>query len=530
LELVMESACIRHSDLPHTTRLFSDYLYRFDRVERFYAHNPHDPESFRRAASALEFPAGRRAALVAALAAQNPVGEPLERLAREGTVAVITGQQVGLFSGPCYTIYKALTAARLARQLTASGVPAVPVFWLATEDHDFEEVNHCWVFDARSQPVKLALAGGNSARRPVGGIAIDRAPLDELRRAIGDLPFGEEVAALVEAAYAPGRTMGEAFAALVGRVLESEGLLFFDPMHPASRQLAAPMLAETVRNGADLSRALLERERELTAAGYHAQVHFEAQTSLVFLLENGKRLALRRDGQQYAADGRRFSAADLAARAEHLSPNALLRPVVQDSMFPTVAYVGGPAELAYFAQSQVLYQQLAAERMPVAVSRQGATLVDARAAKLLDRYGLAVPDVFAPVETVREKLARKLVPGNVSGALEAVRAETAAPFDRLAGALAAFDPTLAEAFARSRRKIEYQLAKTGRKAEREALRRDERAASEAAYLSGLLYPEKHLQERLYSIVPFLARHGMDLISTIGEQLAPECCDHRVLLV
>ncbi len=525
----MESTCVRHTELPHTARLFADYLYHFDRVARFYAYDPHDPESYRRAAAEVRFPSERRAALIAALTEQNAPGESLDRLSREDTVAVVTGQQAGLFSGPCYTIYKALTAALLARKLTASGIPAVPVFWLATEDHDFDEVSHCWVFDAANRPVKLEIAGNGSERRPVGGIAIERAPVEELRRAIGALPFGDEVASLVAEAYSPGRTMGAAFAALLGRILASEGLLFFDPMHPASRRLAAPLLTEAVRRGPELARAIQERNQELTAAGYHVQVHFEAQTSLVFLLDRGRRLALRRDGEEYMADGRRFTAVELAARAEDLSPNALLRPVTQDSMLPTVAYIGGPAELAYLAQSQVVYRKLSG-RMPVAVSRQSATLLDARAAKLMDRYHLALPDFFAGEEAVREKLARTLVPQDLEQRIGESRVEAGALLDRLGSSLAAFDPTLVEAFGRSRRKIEYQLAKTGRKAAREALRRDERASSDAAQLCGLLFPEKHLQERLYSIIPFLARHGMGLMEAIREQLSLDCRDHRVLVV
>ncbi len=526
----MEPACIRHADLPHTSKLFSEYLYDFDRVARFYEHDPHDPESFRRSAAQVRLPAERRAALVSALAGQNAPGEALERLSREGTVAVLTGQQVGLFTGPFYTIYKALTASRLARRLTESGIPAVPVFWLATEDHDFAEVNHCWVFDRANRPVKLEVAVGDSDRRPVGGIAIERAPIDELRQAIGGLPFGEEIVEQVAQAYAPGQTLGAAFSALLGRILASEGLLFFDPMHPASRRLAAPALAEAVRQGPDLAHALAERNKELAGAGYHVQVHFEAQTSLVFLLENGRRLALRRDGNEYAADGRRFSAGELAARAEALSPNALLRPVVEDSMFPTVAYVGGPAELAYFAQSQVLYRRLLG-RMPVAVPRQGATLVDARSAKLMDRCGVGVADFLAGADRVREKIARQLVPQDLERGLGEARVEAAALFDRVGANLAGFDPTLGQAFATSRRKMEYQLAKTERKAAREALRRDRRAAEDTEYAVGLVFPEKHLQERLYSVVPFLARHGADLIGTIAEQLfCCDCPDHRVLPV
>src|SRR5580704_15457558 len=190
----MEPACIRHTDLPGTTKLFADFSYHFDRVARFYRHDPHNPESFRAAAAEVDYPDERRAAMVEALGSQNGAGasvsggsESLARFAEPGTVAIVTGQQVGLFSGPCYTIYKAVTAARVARDLTARGVPAVPVFWLATEDHDFEEVNHVWTFGAAHQPLKLSVEkpiGLNGRQRPVGGIAIDRPPVDQLAESL----------------------------------------------------------------------------------------------------------------------------------------------------------------------------------------------------------------------------------------------------------------------------------------------------------------------------------------------------------
>ncbi len=526
----METACVRSTELPNTSALFADYLYRFERVARFYGDDPHDFESFRRAAAAIEFPAERRTALVAALREQNGAGAALDRLAQPGTVAVMTGQQTGLFSGPCYTVYKALTAARLAEKLTAAGIPAVPVFWLATEDHDFDEVNHCWVFDAANRPLRLELGGENAERRPVGGIRIGNAPLDGLREALRDLPFGEETAALVAEAYGPGETLGSAFGKLLRRILRGQEMPFFDPMHPASRRLAAPVLGDAVRAMPGLVARLMERGKELAAAGYHAQVLVEGQTSLVFLLENGRRLALRRSGEDYqTADGRRISGGELAARAESLSPNALLRPVVQDSMLPTVAYVGGPAELAYLAQSQVIYQELLG-RMPVAAPRASATLLDARSAKLFDRYGLTLPDFFRGEDAIRERMAAKLVPPGLAAAIGEARVRTGEVLDGLQGAFGGFDPTLAAAFATSRRKIEYQLAKTERKAARESLRRDERASRDAASLCGLVFPHKHLQERLYSIIPFLARHGQELVGRLAGEIKLECLDHRVVVV
>jgi bacillithiol biosynthesis cysteine-adding enzyme BshC len=523
----MEPACLRHTELPQTSKLFADFLYHFDRVAPFYAYNPRDPESFRRAAAAIDLPADRRAALVAALREQNGPSAALDALAEPGTAAVLTGQQVGLFTGPCYTIYKALTAARLARNLTESGLRAVPVFWLATEDHDFEEVNHCWVFNAANQPVRLELAGNNAQRQPVGSILIERAPVDTLREALRDLPFAEETAELTAAAYTPGATMGAAFTGLLSRVLASEPMLFFDPMHPASRQLAAPALARAVTAAPDLNRLLIERASTLAAAGYHVQVLIEPQTSLVFLLENGRRIALRRDGLDYSAGNRRFSAAELAARAADLSPNAVLRPVIQDSMLPTVAYIGGPAEIAYFAQSQVLYRELLG-RAPVAVPRQSATLLDARAAKLLARYELALPDFFFGAEAVRERIAARLVPPNLTRSIGETRNRVDAQLDQLRTELAGFDSTLAAAFDTSRRKIAYQLAKTERKTARAALRRDDRATADTAYLSDLLYPHRHLQERFYSMLPFLARHGLGLVERLAAVTRLDCLDHRTL--
>src|SRR6266849_1845073 len=193
----MQPACIRQNELPGTSRLFADFTYHFDRVAQFYRHDPGDPASLTRAAAEIDYPDSRRAALVEALAAQNGPSESLARLAQPGTMAVVTGQQVGLFSGPAYTIYKALTAARVAREATAAGLPAVPVFWLATEDHDFAEVNHAWMFSATGEHglVHIDAPPETAGRqRPVGRIAI-APPLDELRRLLQGFPYADDVLA-----------------------------------------------------------------------------------------------------------------------------------------------------------------------------------------------------------------------------------------------------------------------------------------------------------------------------------------------
>jgi bacillithiol biosynthesis cysteine-adding enzyme BshC len=524
----MHCSCVRQTELPHTSSLFGDVLYHPDRAAGFYANRLHDFASVRAAAGEIDFSAGKRTALIAALREQNPETPSLQRLAKPGTVAVVTGQQVGLFSGPAYTIYKALTAVRLAEALTASGVPAVPVFWLATEDHDFAEVNHVWVFDSEHRPAKLEMRRPAGAQ-PVGEVTLVAPPSQELRAHLRGLPYGEEVADAVEESYRPGSTMGKAFGELLRQFLEQFDILQVDPMLPAFRQLAAPCLRAALEAAPVLTERLLERNHDLQTAGYHAQVHIEPQTSLVFLLENGKRLALRRNGQEYALNGRRFAAEELMARADSLSPNALLRPVVQDSMLPTVAYIGGPAEIAYLAQSEVIYRSILG-RMPVAVPRASFTLLDERSHKLLTRYGLALPDFFHGEQVLRERISGKLVPPQLSAALQETAGAMDAALARLNREIAGFDPTLAVALERSSRKIRYQLGKIERKTGREALRRDSRAARDAASLYGLIYPERHLQERLYSILPFLAKHGANVVRELYQAVELDCSDHRLVVL
>ena len=366
------------------------------------------------------------------------------------------------------------------------------------------------------------VAGG-----PVGGLELESVPLDGLKNAIGDFPFAAEILEQAAAAYQPGRTMGEAFRTLLSGLLGGLGLIFFDPLDAEIRAAAAPFLREALERSDGLGEALLARGAELRAAGYHAQVLFEPGSSLLLRLEDGRRIALRRNNGAYFHAARRYEAAELAAAPAELSPNALLRPVLQDYLLPTAAYIGGPAEIAYLAQSEVLYAALLG-RMPVAVPRAGFTLLDQRGFALLEHFDLTLVDCLQPESVLRERLARRLLPADLEGlfnGLDQAVAGGAAPIEE---ALRRFDPTLAPALQKSVAKMRYQVEKNRRKAAREAVRRDERVSGGAAYLSGLLYPERHLQERLYSFLPFLAQHGPALIETLLEHTCRACPDHLLL--
>ena len=526
------SLCLRQTEVPSSTPLFLDLLYEFDRVSRFYRHPP-QVSAIAEAARTIELDPGHREKLVAALREQNQGAagsEHLDLLAQPGTVVVATGQQVGFYGGPVFSLYKALTALKLAATLRERGTPAVAVFWLATEDHDLDEVSHTWVFNNRREPLRLEAQAEQAAGRPVGGVKVHDPAPDILEQALRALPFGAETRQWAADAYRPGGTFQAGFQSLYGTLLESYGLIFLDPMRPALRQLAQPIFREALANAPELSTALLERNEELQQAGYHAQVHVTGETSLIFVIEQGRRIALHRSGSVYTGETGKYTTEELLQRLERspqdFSPNALLRPVIQDWLLPTAAYVGGPAELAYLAQASVLYDRLLG-RMPVVLPRASFTVLELRAQRLFERYGLSITDCFEPLEELRRKIADRLIPPALDKTLSEAQAQINNALDAAERDLEAFDPTLRAALGSSARKIRHQFSKIRGKVGQESLRRDERAEEDAAYLSHLLFPEKNLQERVYSVLPFVAQHGFDFVDRIYAAIQPDCHDHQV---
>lgn len=282
----------------------------------------------------------------------------------------------------------------------------------------------------------------------------------------------------------------------------------------------------------ELIELLIARSKELVERGYHAQVLVDKGTSLVFLLRDGRRIAMRREylkSGEFTAEHHRFSAQELAAHAADLSPNALLRPLIQDYLFPTVASVGGPAELAYFAQSQVLYRALLG-RQPAALPRAFFTLLDERSHKRMLRYRLNPTDLFLGEQALNEAIAARLVPEQLRRGLDQTRDAFTAALDALKSDLGQFDITLAGALETSRRKIEYQVGKIARKTANQIMSRDDQALRDARSLHGLAFPERHLQERLYSIVPFIAKFGPGLIDELYSAVRTECPDHQFVVV
>ncbi len=405
----MQAECYPISSLPGTTALFRDYAEAADRstLERLRRWYPADPFRMEWAHAAPAFAAEHREQLADALRAQattfaaGPAAfANIERL-RAGAAAVVTGQQVGLFGGPLLTLLKAATAIRKAQDATrVSGREHVPVFWLATEDHDLPEVDQVHLVGKQVvEQTHLGLGAPGDAA-PVGALRVGDKSEPALAWAEELLQFAP-VCDWLRDAYTDHdgyqATLANAMGRLLSRVFADQGLVVMDAAERAFHALGADVLRAAIERADELEAALLARSEELERAGYHAQVKVAPGMSLLFLISEGpggvpERKALRRtaDGG-WKAGAKAYSSSELLAildaEPERLSPNALLRPVMQDAILPTAAYIGGPAEIAYFAQSAAVYERVLG-RVTAVLPRLSATLVEPAVAEVMARHGV----------------------------------------------------------------------------------------------------------------------------------------------
>lgn len=523
---------------PHATRLLADYLENFPRLARFFAHPP-TRAGVLEAAEAARASLGLRGQVTDLLADQNrgfgadeAVLANLEKF-RHGALAVVSGQQVGLFSGPAFTFYKALAAIHLARELSASGVEAVPVFWLATEDHDLAEVNQCfWAtrtgFERFTLPFPAELAG-----TPVGRIPLP-AEVTALVEAAGgklDGPSSPSVTGALAEAYKPGETLGNAFARALARLLSGRGLILVDPLDERLRQLAQPVYLAALEQRESLHAELLARAEQLTGDGYHAQVRVSEEGTLLFWEQDGRRHAVECRGGKFHAGERSWAAEGfrqaVAAEPHLASGNVLLRPVVQDALLGTAAAVCGGAEIAYLAQAEVAYRRLGVP-MPAVLPRPGFTLIEPALERLLAKYHLGIGDVFAGREHLRARMERESLPGDLAERLAAGEGKLKEVFAGLAEPLARLDPTLAGALETVERKMLYQYEKLHEKAGRALGLRTGVLDRHEQLLTDLLYPHHALQERSLCFLPLLAGQGMPLLDALEQHAAPEAGLHMVV--
>ena len=528
----LETECLPFSSIPHTARLFDDYLHAFDRVKQFYARPPLSQDWWAEETKKIQYPAERRQAVTAILERQNRAfgaGEKtlanIQRL-REGAAAVVTGQQVGLFGGPLFCILKALTAVIMAEK-----AGEVPVFWMATEDHDLEEINTANL-PAGDHLQRFTVNVPHREGAPVGTIEFT----DEITAAVQQVEalFGQsEISELLAASYRKGETFGTAFAKFYAKVFSDLGVVFLDPLDPELHRIAQPVFRSALEKSEEINQALLERNKELEAAGYTAQVKVTPSHTLCFYLEDGARTPVKHHDKEFFVGERKIAATEMLQETERcperFSANVLLRPVIQDYLLPTLCYIGGPAEVAYFAQIEVVYRKLAGRLTPI-VPRIFATLVEPRQAKLLDRYQISLPDLFSGPEKTRELVGSRALPDSILKSFDQAAQHLEQALTLIQEPLEKLDRTLTDAAENAGSKMRYQLQGLRDKAARAEARKNTEVARHADELVTTLYPNKDLQEREIGSVYFLLKYGLSVVEQIKSAVQAGCAEHQVIRI
>ena len=549
----MKSICIPFSEIPQTTRLFDTYLSDFSKLASYFSQPPNE-NGIAAAAREVKLSGEVRRQVADILRDQNSRFAPdakldekgernLDRLAR-GAAAIVTGQQVGLFSGPGLTIYKALSAIRCADEMTRRGIDAVPVFWLATTDHDLAEVNESF-WSTRSGLTRYELqTDPASTGKCVGQIELGNSVEAIVQTATQTLDGAgaADIARALRESYASGETYGSAFGKLLARLLAGRGILLLDPQDARFDRLTAPVFRAAIEATDDLHASLLERSRALEAAGYHAQVKVAEDSTLLFCSVEGRRepLHIQKDGS-FSAGALRLSKAELLSTLEktpeEFTASALLRPVVQDTILPTAALIGGPAEIAYLGQSQVVYAKLLG-RMPAILPRASFTIIEPPIARFLDQYGLDIRDAFRGRQHMRAKMEQKALPDDLTKrfdqdeeTLRRIVRGYREPLERL-------DATLLGSVETTEEKITGVLLKLKEKVGRAENFRSGVIDRHEKILLDSLYVNHELQERHLSALPHLAAHGPQLLDDLlrimpppGVSGAPECAgQHQVLFL
>ncbi|HXG85868.1 MAG TPA: bacillithiol biosynthesis cysteine-adding enzyme BshC [Pyrinomonadaceae bacterium] len=546
-KVILQTESLPFSEVPHQSKLFIEYQTNPLSLKKYYPSviASHAGIS-QRIPEVLENYKVDRDALCDILEEANRAngaGEEtlrnLRLLRDKDCVAVVSGQQAGLFTGPLYTIYKALSAVRLTECLRGRGFKAVPVFWIATEDHDFEEVSKAEVIGKKGESVKLK----NEPERcrenlPIGYIELDESIDKTIEQLFDSLPrteFTDEIKKAVEDSWSAGVDFGDAFARLLTKILGKYGLILLCPLDERLKKLAAPVYIEAVKKSDEIVSALIKRSEELKENGYHAQVLITPDYFPLFWQSKDKtRHALKKspEGTYKVKDSEReFNLEELSGIAarepQRFSPSVVLRSVVQDYLLPTVCYFGGAAEIAYFAQSAEVYRILQRPVTPI-FHRQSFTIVESKHAKTLEKYGLQLKDLFAGIQSVLPSVVEKHLNREMGRVFAEAEEKINIELNRLDRSLTAYEPTLADNLANRRRKIIYHIENLRNKFHHAQMRKDAVVMRQIETAFNALLPNKHLQERSLNITSLINNHGLYLLDWIYAAIDLDDKEHRII--
>lgn len=516
--------------------LVEAYLNGDQAVASFYGGAWRDPGAYREMLDGIDrrFDAEARRSALEALRVPATIPEDrIERWVEQGGLVVTTGQQPGLFGGPLYSLYKGLTAVRLAASLEELlDRPVLPVFWVASDDHDWAEADHTYVVDTGNSLVRLQVEDPGHADRAIHRIPLGESVADVVEQIVQSLPtteFTPQYLEMIREAYQPGATLAEGFHGVLGAFLEPLGVVFADAADPSLKAASRDVLLRELECSEAHEAILREDAQRLEEAGFHLQVPIlEGGVNLFLEGEGGReRLYRRGDGFELHHSRETVSADQVRARVDAdpltLSPNVLLRPVVESTVFPVVSYVAGPGEMAYYAQIRRLYEAHDL-KMPVIFPRHSVTVVETKIRKVIHKFGFEPEQLHRPFHEVASEIAREEVPEDVREALGEIRGAIGQGSGKLLSAARQIDPTLKGPVTHARNAAFAAFQDAERKIVQSVKRENEIALGQLEKAQLHLFPEGKPQERVLNALYYLARYGNPFIDALVDGFEVDLTD------
>ena len=528
------------------SELFFDYVHDFPQVQKFYKHNFRDSHVFDSVLAAIDKNPVDRRTLVQVLGEQNTgfgsspkTFENIALLSQATTYAVVTGQQVGLFGGPLYTIYKTITTITLAQKLKAKfpGLNFVPVFWIEGEDHDFEEMNHTSVLDRENKLMRIEyLPGGQMPERnlgPIGELAFDESlnqTLATLEESLQKTEYTDALLGRLKECYVVGRTFNQAFTAWMSVLFEDYGLVFLTSNDARLKKILSPIFVREISHFPKTSQIVIDRSAELEDQ-YHAQV--KAKSINLFLFHKGGRYLIEPREHDFSLKGTRhyLSKEELLKIAEEtpelLSPNVVLRPIAQDALLPTVAYVAGPSEIAYHAQLKPVYDHFGVNQ-PVIYPRASASFIDERLERVIEKHQLELASFFDEVNALTARVLEQIAEVKLDQIFGNTSSLVHDALHELKFGLKEVDPTLLGTLEGVKSKIDTNLGLLKDKAFAAQKRRNETAVRQIERAAAGLMPNGGLQERELSVLYYMNKYGPDLVKWLTSELDINGFKHQII--
>jgi bacillithiol biosynthesis cysteine-adding enzyme BshC len=520
-----------------SSALIRDYLAGAPSLAPFYPGQPHDRSALHRVAEAVNAKftlETRRAMREAITPTSEAAAVKLEEIAMGRGFFVSTGQQAGLFTGPAFTLYKTLSTIMLAQTYEKElGLPVAPLFWVAADDHDFAEVNHTLAVGPDGDLKRIEIGGAGEKQHSMHLQPLDEsvtAAVEQFAAAVPASEFTDRIMGWLRDAYVPGFSVASAFKQVMEQIFAGHDLLVTSSADPNLKSLAAPVILRELDAAESNEAAIRAQTDRLIAAGYHEQVTVRSGAANVLYEDEEGRDRLTRDGEGWtlARTKRRFTHSDLrdqlTLQPERFSPNVMLRPVVASAVFPTLAYVGGPAEVSYFGQIGCLFAAHDVV-MPLVQPRVSIDIVEGKIQKVLDKFSLSVDDVRQPLDQLTSRVMRDALPDEVTDTIARLRENIGDSYDELVRATESIDPTLRGPLENTRNISQKSLVDIEKKIVSHLKKKNEIGVEQLRKASVNLFPNGAPQERVINGLTYLARYGTEMLDTMLGRIKIEMSDH-----